>query len=101
MTENETYQDQLSPCSYPKHILDEDGEPVCGIDLSADIASLIEDYPDTLWDLHEFVDDNRWAAIPDLCGNCLRVHLFRNDDPLVQEMYDGYQNNIANVGGAD
>jgi hypothetical protein len=78
---------RLTGLQYPRHILDSDGEPLCGIELSDDHQFLLEKLdPEELKSLTEFLSEYGVDAVDGLCGNCRRSYRSTNDDEQLEQL---------------
>jgi len=95
-SEGENYQNRLTGLRFPRHILDADAEPLCGIELSDDHQRLLEKIePEDLATVHSLVDENGIYATDDYCGNCLRVYLSRYDDEELERKVEEYRSRLS------
>lgn len=83
---------RLTGLRFPRHILNADGEPYCGIELNDQHKRLLERAdPEDLGTVGGHHKEYGALAISNFCGNCLRVYLNHNDDPELEAARDEWQ----------
>lgn len=81
---------RLTGLRYPRHILDVDSQPYCGIELSDDHQRLLRSSdPSDLQSVDDHLEQYDAIAVRDFCQNCLRDYVANNeDDKMVQAVCD-------------
>lgn len=79
---------RLSGLRPPRHIFDEYGQWMCGVELPDDHRRLVENSdPEQFARLDDYVDEksvNPVSVVNGLCGNCLRSYLANYDDERLE-----------------
>lgn len=90
----QTYR--TAPLRFPLHVVDEDGDALCG-NLAGDQERFIENNDlDILPTVEEKRDGERWFYfLGDLCGTCRSSLLSQVDDDEIHDDWEEYQEVIS------
>ena len=96
--EQQSLKHRLTGLSFPRHILDEDGEPLCGLTLHSDHQRLLnESRPSELQSVEGHLEAYGPRAVGDFCANCRRSYRSDHPDSEMEQIIEDNHDDIPGV----
>jgi hypothetical protein len=96
--EEQSLKHKLTGLSYPRHILDSDGEPLCGLTLHSGHQRLLnESRPADLQSVEGHLEAYGPRAVGDFCSNCRRSYRSDHPDSDMEQIIEDNHDDIPGV----